>query len=84
MQRCDATLTNTSAARLALRSLPLSQSSAMLTLGLEGDRSFGGQAFFCNSGTEANEAAIKFARHATGRKGFVSAMRGFHCPAPRL
>jgi len=25
-------------------------------------RSFGGQAFFCNSGTEANEAAIKLAR----------------------
>ena len=26
------------------------------------ERSFGGQAFFCNSGTEANEAAIKLAR----------------------
>jgi predicted acetylornithine/succinylornithine family transaminase len=26
------------------------------------DRSFGGQAFFCNSGTEANEAAIKLVR----------------------
>src|SRR6188472_1364247 len=26
------------------------------------DRSFGGQAFFCNSGAEANEAAIKLAR----------------------
>ena len=34
--------------------------------------------FLCNSGTEANEAAIKFARHATGRTQFVSAMRGFH------
>ncbi len=34
--------------------------------------------FLCNSGTEANEAAIKFARHTTGRSGFVSAMRGFH------
>jgi acetylornithine/LysW-gamma-L-lysine aminotransferase len=36
------------------------------------------RAFLCNSGTEANEAAIKFARHATGRQGFVCAMRGFH------
>src|SRR3954449_2964051 len=28
--------------------------------------------FFCNSGTEAVEAAIKFARAATGRAGLVS------------
>lgn len=34
--------------------------------------------FFCNSGTEANEAAIKFARLSTGRPGIVAAMRGFH------
>ena len=34
--------------------------------------------FLCNSGTEANEAAIKFARHSTGRSDFVCAMRGFH------
>ncbi len=34
--------------------------------------------FFCNSGTEAVEAAIKFARLSTGRKGIVAAMRGFH------
>ncbi len=34
--------------------------------------------FLCNSGTEANEAALKFARHATGRQRFVCAMRGFH------
>ena len=26
------------------------------------ERSFGGQAFFCNSGTEANESAIKLVR----------------------
>ena len=36
------------------------------------------QAFLCNSGTEANEAAVKFAMHATGRREFVCAMRGFH------
>ena len=34
--------------------------------------------FFCNSGAEAIEAAIKFARLATGRKGLVAMMRGFH------
>jgi acetylornithine/LysW-gamma-L-lysine aminotransferase len=31
-----------------------------------------------NSGTEANEAALKFARFKTGRQGFVAASRGFH------
>ena len=36
------------------------------------------RAFLCNSGTEANEAAIKLAMHATGRRKFVCAMRGFH------
>ncbi|WP_419939015.1 aspartate aminotransferase family protein [Candidatus Palauibacter sp.] len=36
------------------------------------------RAFLCNSGAEAVEAAIKFARFATGRAGVVSAMRGFH------
>jgi LysW-gamma-L-lysine/LysW-L-ornithine aminotransferase len=34
--------------------------------------------FFCNSGTESIEAAIKFARLSTGRTGIVAAMRGFH------
>ncbi|TLN07063.1 aminotransferase class III-fold pyridoxal phosphate-dependent enzyme, partial [bacterium] len=34
--------------------------------------------FFCNSGTEAVEAAIKFARISTGRAGVVASMRGFH------
>ena len=34
--------------------------------------------FLCNSGAEAMEAALKFARHSTGRSGFISAMRGFH------
>ncbi|KOX89732.1 Acetylornithine/acetyl-lysine aminotransferase [Thermus aquaticus] len=33
--------------------------------------------FPVNSGTEANEAALKFARAHTGRKKFVAAMRGF-------
>jgi acetylornithine/LysW-gamma-L-lysine aminotransferase len=34
--------------------------------------------FFCNSGTEAIEAALKFSRLATGRSQVVAAMRGFH------
>lgn len=34
--------------------------------------------FLCNSGAEANEAAIKFARLATKRTGIVATMRGFH------
>lgn len=34
--------------------------------------------FLCNSGTEAVEAALKFARFSTGRTEFVAMMRGFH------
>lgn len=36
------------------------------------------RAFLCNSGTESIEAALKFARHTTGKTEFVCAMRGFH------
>jgi acetylornithine/LysW-gamma-L-lysine aminotransferase len=36
------------------------------------------RAFLCNSGTESIEAAIKFARFATGRTDFVCAAGGFH------
>lgn len=36
------------------------------------------RAFLCNSGTEAVEAALKFAKLATGRKHIVAAKRGFH------
>ncbi|ELY56424.1 aspartate aminotransferase family protein [Natronolimnohabitans innermongolicus] len=35
-------------------------------------------AWFCNSGTEANEAALKFARSATGESKIVAATRSFH------
>jgi acetylornithine/LysW-gamma-L-lysine aminotransferase len=34
--------------------------------------------FFCNSGTEAVEAALKFARLSTGRTNVIAAMRAFH------
>jgi len=36
------------------------------------------KAFLCNSGTESVEAALKFARLSTGKKEFITAMRGFH------
>ena len=36
------------------------------------------RAFLCNSGTEAVEAALKFARLVTGRSKVIAAMRGFH------
>lgn len=36
------------------------------------------RAFLCNSGTEAVEGAIKFARFTTKKKDFITAMRGFH------
>ncbi len=36
------------------------------------------RAFLCNSGTEAVEGAIKFARMATGKPGIIAFMRGFH------
>ena len=44
------------------------------------ERSFDGQAFFCNSGTEANEAAIKLARlhHGPDRYKIITFEGGFH------
>ena len=43
-------------------------------------RSFGGQAFFCSSGTEANEAAIKLVRLHTPRQRYkiITFEGGFH------
>ena len=34
--------------------------------------------FFCNSGAEANEAALKFARVSTGKPEIIACMRGYH------
>ncbi len=42
------------------------------------ERLGGGQAFFCNSGAEAVEAAIKYARRKTGRSGVVALEGSFH------
>jgi len=36
------------------------------------------QAYFSNSGAEANEAALKFATLATGKKRFISCRNGYH------
>ena len=43
-------------------------------------RSFGGQCFFCNSGAEANEAAIKLSRIASspGKFGVITTLNSFH------
>jgi acetylornithine/N-succinyldiaminopimelate aminotransferase len=42
------------------------------------DRFGGAQAFFCNSGAEAVEAALKYARKATGKSDVVALEGGFH------
>src|SRR5215470_9725998 len=51
----------------------------MEELAIRLSRRFGGaNAFFCNSGTEAVEAAIKWARKVTGRPGLVALQGSFH------
>jgi acetylornithine aminotransferase len=42
------------------------------------ERFGGAQAFFCNSGAESIEAALKYARRATGRPGVVALEGSFH------
>ena len=42
------------------------------------DRFGGAEAFFCNSGAEANEAALKWARKATGKSVVVALEGSFH------
>jgi predicted acetylornithine/succinylornithine family transaminase len=46
--------------------------------GLLSSRFGGAQTFFCNSGAEAIEAAIKYARKATGKTGLVALENSFH------
>ena len=46
--------------------------------GLLSARFGGAEAFFCNSGAEAIEAAIKYARKATGKTGLVALENSFH------
>src|SRR3972149_7762265 len=54
-------------------------SEPMLELAAKLSARFGGaQAFFCNSGAEAIEAALKYARKATGKPGVVALEGSFH------
>lgn len=54
-------------------------SEPMLELAARLSARFGGaQAFFCNSGAEAVEAALKYARKATGKPGVVALDGSFH------
>jgi predicted acetylornithine/succinylornithine family transaminase len=51
----------------------------MLELAARLSERFGGaQAFFCNSGAESIEAALKYARKATGKPGIVALEGSFH------
>jgi predicted acetylornithine/succinylornithine family transaminase len=52
---------------------PMSKLAALLS-----ERFGGAASFFCNSGAEANEAAIKYARKATGKPGIVALEGSFH------
>ena len=47
-------------------------------LAAELTKAFGGQAFFCNSGAEANEGAFKFARKWTKKTEIVAFSGSFH------
>lgn len=42
------------------------------------DNSVGNNVFFCNSGAEANEAAIKLARKVTGKEKIITFNQSFH------
>ncbi|HOK67536.1 MAG TPA: aspartate aminotransferase family protein [Anaerohalosphaeraceae bacterium] len=55
--------------------LPQGQLAKLLS-----ERSFGGKCFFCNSGAEANEAALKLARKYTakGKYKIITAEKSFH------
>jgi acetylornithine aminotransferase len=55
------------------RTEPAEELAALLS-----ERFGGAQAFFCNSGAEAIEAALKYARKATGKPGIVALEGGFH------
>lgn len=47
----------------------------LLAMILPGDIKY---SFFCASGTEANEGAIKLAKMYTKKSGFITALKGFH------
>ena len=51
---------------------------ALALAGALSERFGGARAFFCNSGAEANEAALKYARKATGKPGVLALEGSFH------
>jgi acetylornithine/LysW-gamma-L-lysine aminotransferase len=53
------------------RAAYLNELAAVMPAGLD-------RLFLCNSGTEAVEGALKFARLLTGRPGIIAAIHGFH------
>ncbi len=55
------------------RSEPAEKLASLLS-----ERFGGAQAFFCSSGAEAVETALKYARKATGKAGVVALEGGFH------
>jgi predicted acetylornithine/succinylornithine family transaminase len=55
------------------RTEPAERLAALLS-----ERFGGAQAFFCNSGAETIEAALKYARKASGKTGVVAVEGGFH------
>lgn len=54
---------------------PVAQLAELLAAITPGDLQY---SFFCNSGTEAVEAAIKLSRLATGKSGIISTVNSFH------
>jgi putrescine aminotransferase len=58
-----------------LLSKPLAELAALLAEVTPGDLQY---SFICNSGTEANEGAIKLARIATGKFNIISTINAFH------
>lgn len=57
-----------------LYQVPIQEEVAQLLV----DNSVGDYVFFCNSGAEANEAAIKLARKATGKTKIITFEQSFH------
>src|SRR5690625_3949746 len=54
--------------------IPIQEEVAQLIV----ENSFADQVFFCNSGAEANEAAIKLVRKATGKDKVITFEKSFH------
>ena len=78
--RVAAALAAQAARLLHVSNLFATEHNAAVAQTLDGLLGGGGQVFFCNSGAEANEAAIKLARRwaGWGRHTVISMLRSFH------